>query len=264
MLGALTLELLFALMNFYGVSGALRSTVQGAIILLAVAVSATRTVFEIKGKHSATSDSGNGRRRSARPRRLRHRRAGRQPVGQRLGRAGRAPASSRSSSYRPTTTPSSRCSRPPRPGPADKPWEQVLNPTMVDTAKFKKAGPYKICFSNAALNNPWRQVGFKTMQAEVEAQASRIKRVRARRRRGQGPEADRGHQRPARQGLRRADRLAEHHRHAHPGRRGGLQGGAAGHRLRPWGQHEVPGDVHQPHRRVRRSATSAPSSSARR
>ena len=46
---------------------------------------------------------------------------------------------------------------------------------MVDTAKFKKAGPYKICFSNAALNNPWRQVGFKTMQAEVEAQKSRIK-----------------------------------------------------------------------------------------
>ncbi|MET8266688.1 ABC transporter permease [Micromonospora arida] len=43
MLGALTLELLFALMNFYGVSGALRSTVQGAIILLAVAVSATRS-----------------------------------------------------------------------------------------------------------------------------------------------------------------------------------------------------------------------------
>ncbi|WP_341716285.1 ABC transporter substrate-binding protein [Micromonospora sp. FIMYZ51] len=60
-------------------------------------------------------------------------------------------------------------------GPADKPWEQVLNPTPVDTTKFKKAGPHKICFSNAALNNPWRQVGFKTMQAEVEAQGSRIK-----------------------------------------------------------------------------------------
>ncbi|MEO3746443.1 ABC transporter permease [Plantactinospora sp. B5E13] len=43
MLGALTLELLFALMNFYGVSGALRSTVQGAIILCAVAVSALRS-----------------------------------------------------------------------------------------------------------------------------------------------------------------------------------------------------------------------------
>jgi ribose transport system permease protein len=43
MLGALTLETLFALMNFYGVSGALRPTVQGAIILAAVAVSSMRT-----------------------------------------------------------------------------------------------------------------------------------------------------------------------------------------------------------------------------
>ncbi|MBX7267640.1 substrate-binding domain-containing protein [Micromonospora sp. Llam7] len=60
-------------------------------------------------------------------------------------------------------------------GPADRPWEQVLEPAMVDTATFRKAGPYKICFSNAALNNPWRQVGFKTMQAEVEAQQSKIK-----------------------------------------------------------------------------------------
>jgi ribose transport system permease protein len=43
MLGALTLETLFALMNFYGVSGALKPTVQGAIILLAVAVSSMRS-----------------------------------------------------------------------------------------------------------------------------------------------------------------------------------------------------------------------------
>lgn len=43
MLGALTLETLFALMNFTGVSGALRSTVQGVIILLAVAVSSLRS-----------------------------------------------------------------------------------------------------------------------------------------------------------------------------------------------------------------------------
>jgi ribose transport system substrate-binding protein len=60
-------------------------------------------------------------------------------------------------------------------GPAGKPWEQVLNPTMVETAKFKKPGPYRICFSNAGLNNPWRQVGFKTMQAEVDALGSQIK-----------------------------------------------------------------------------------------
>jgi ribose transport system permease protein len=43
MLGALTLELLFALMNFSGVSGTVRPAVQGAIILLAVAVSAARS-----------------------------------------------------------------------------------------------------------------------------------------------------------------------------------------------------------------------------
>ncbi|MCA2215482.1 substrate-binding domain-containing protein [Jidongwangia harbinensis] len=60
-------------------------------------------------------------------------------------------------------------------GPSDKPWEQVLNPAMVETAKFKKPGPYKICFSNAGLNNPWRQVGFKTMQAEVETHGSHIR-----------------------------------------------------------------------------------------
>jgi ribose transport system substrate-binding protein len=59
-------------------------------------------------------------------------------------------------------------------GPAGKPWEQMLNPSMVETTRFKKPGPHKICFSNAGLNNPWRQVGFKTMQAEVETQGRRI------------------------------------------------------------------------------------------
>ncbi|WP_432871850.1 substrate-binding domain-containing protein [Microbispora rosea] len=52
-------------------------------------------------------------------------------------------------------------------GPADKPWEQAIAPQMVSTAKYKKDGPYNLCFSNAAVNNPWRQVGWKTMQAEV-------------------------------------------------------------------------------------------------
>ncbi|MEU8075242.1 substrate-binding domain-containing protein [Catellatospora citrea] len=53
-------------------------------------------------------------------------------------------------------------------GPADKPWEQALDPKTVDTAKYKKAGPYHLCFSNAGVGNPWRQVGFKNMQAEVK------------------------------------------------------------------------------------------------
>lgn len=53
-------------------------------------------------------------------------------------------------------------------GAADKPWEQALDPKTVDTAKYKKAGPYHLCFSNAGVGNPWRQVGIKNMQAEVK------------------------------------------------------------------------------------------------
>ncbi|GLW07141.1 hypothetical protein Misp01_22710 [Microtetraspora sp. NBRC 13810] len=52
-------------------------------------------------------------------------------------------------------------------GPADRPWEQAIAPEPVDTAEHRKDGPYRLCFSNAAVNNPWRQVGWKTMQAEV-------------------------------------------------------------------------------------------------
>ncbi|HTE62458.1 MAG TPA: substrate-binding domain-containing protein [Solirubrobacteraceae bacterium] len=55
-------------------------------------------------------------------------------------------------------------------GPADKPWEQMLEPEMVDTSEFKakKASGWNLCFSNAAVDNPWRQVGWKTMQQEVK------------------------------------------------------------------------------------------------
>ncbi|MEV6816591.1 substrate-binding domain-containing protein, partial [Micromonospora sp. NPDC051296] len=54
-------------------------------------------------------------------------------------------------------------------GPDGKPWEQMLAPELVDTAKFAKpGGNYTLCFSNAAVNNPWRQVGYKTMQEEVK------------------------------------------------------------------------------------------------
>ncbi|HVK22295.1 MAG TPA: ABC transporter substrate-binding protein [Actinokineospora sp.] len=54
-------------------------------------------------------------------------------------------------------------------GPDGKPWEQMLAPELVDTAKFAKpGGNYNLCFSNAAVNNPWRQVGWKTMQEEMK------------------------------------------------------------------------------------------------
>jgi len=59
-------------------------------------------------------------------------------------------------------------------GPAGKPWEQHLGGGTVNTAKYKKAGPYKLCFSNAGVGNPWRVVGWTTMQAEVDVQKADI------------------------------------------------------------------------------------------
>ncbi|MEV0807248.1 substrate-binding domain-containing protein [Micromonospora sp. NPDC050200] len=54
-------------------------------------------------------------------------------------------------------------------GPDGRPWEQMLQPELVDTAKFAKpGGNYNLCFSNASVDNPWRQVGYKTMQQEVK------------------------------------------------------------------------------------------------
>ncbi|MGW4043120.1 substrate-binding domain-containing protein [Streptomyces sp. NPDC004721] len=55
-------------------------------------------------------------------------------------------------------------------GPADKPWEQMLEPEMTDTTQYKKkgSGGIHLCFSNAGVFNPWRQVGLKNMKAEVE------------------------------------------------------------------------------------------------
>lgn len=55
-------------------------------------------------------------------------------------------------------------------GPADSIWLQAIDPVMVDTAKYKKDGPYKVCFSNAGVNNPWRVVGYNDMVHEVDIQ----------------------------------------------------------------------------------------------
>ncbi|NUT51137.1 MAG: substrate-binding domain-containing protein [Saccharothrix sp.] len=50
-----------------------------------------------------------------------------------------------------------------------RPWEQMLDPTMVDTTRYAKpGGGHHLCFSNASVDNPWRQVGFKTMREEVK------------------------------------------------------------------------------------------------
>lgn len=53
-------------------------------------------------------------------------------------------------------------------GPADQPWLQAIDPQWVDTTKFKKAGPWKFCFSNADFTNPWRLTGYADARAEVK------------------------------------------------------------------------------------------------
>lgn len=53
-------------------------------------------------------------------------------------------------------------------GPEGEPWNQYLEPNFVDTSQYAKEGPYTFCFSNAGVNNPWRVVGYNTMEAEVE------------------------------------------------------------------------------------------------
>jgi len=53
-------------------------------------------------------------------------------------------------------------------GPEDQPWIQAIEPEYVDTSQYATPSPWKICFSNAGVNNPWRVTGWTTMQAEVE------------------------------------------------------------------------------------------------
>jgi ribose transport system substrate-binding protein len=53
-------------------------------------------------------------------------------------------------------------------GPADQPWLQALDPELVETTEYATEGPWTVCFSNAGLFNPWRVVGFTTMEATVE------------------------------------------------------------------------------------------------
>src|ERR1700760_1537831 len=42
-------------------------------------------------------------------------------------------------------------------GPEGKPWEQNLGGKEVDTSKYKKPGPYRLCFSNAGVQSVARR-----------------------------------------------------------------------------------------------------------
>src|SRR5690242_5235905 len=53
-------------------------------------------------------------------------------------------------------------------GDPNTPWLQMIQPSMVDTGKYARHGKWHLCFSNAALDNPWRVTGLTTMKAEVK------------------------------------------------------------------------------------------------
>lgn len=59
-------------------------------------------------------------------------------------------------------------------GPEGQPWLQHFGDEMVDTGRYAQDGPATVCFSNAGVNNPWRVVGWTTMQAEVDRQGDEI------------------------------------------------------------------------------------------
>ena len=53
-------------------------------------------------------------------------------------------------------------------GPEGQPWLQAIDPLETSTDQYATEAPWTVCFSNAGVNNPWRVVGWTTMQAEVE------------------------------------------------------------------------------------------------
>jgi ribose transport system substrate-binding protein len=54
-------------------------------------------------------------------------------------------------------------------GDPSTPWLQMIEPSLVDTAKYARpGGKWHLCFSNAGLSNPWRVTGMTTMKAEVK------------------------------------------------------------------------------------------------
>jgi len=53
-------------------------------------------------------------------------------------------------------------------GPADQPYLQHINATMVDTSEYKSEGAKKVCFANASISNPWRQTGWITINQQLK------------------------------------------------------------------------------------------------
>ncbi|WP_148572505.1 substrate-binding domain-containing protein [Nocardioides caldifontis] len=53
-------------------------------------------------------------------------------------------------------------------GDPEQPWLQYIDGEMTDTSSFAAKGAKKVCFSNASIDNPWRQTGWITMNEQLK------------------------------------------------------------------------------------------------
>ncbi len=53
-------------------------------------------------------------------------------------------------------------------GDPEQPYLQYIDGEMTDTSEYATDEPQKVCFSNASINNPWRQTGWITMNQQLQ------------------------------------------------------------------------------------------------
>jgi ribose transport system substrate-binding protein len=53
-------------------------------------------------------------------------------------------------------------------GDPEQPYLQYIDGEMTDTSEYAAQGAKKVCFSNASIDNPWRQTGWITMNEQLK------------------------------------------------------------------------------------------------
>lgn len=53
-------------------------------------------------------------------------------------------------------------------GDPEQPYLQYIDGEMADTSEYAVDSAQKVCFSNASINNPWRQTGWITMNQQLK------------------------------------------------------------------------------------------------
>ena len=205
--GAFALEMLFTLLTVLGVASTWRDTVQGVIIIVAVAAAARAWQVGRRPRRDRPDAASRSpapdppRPRDPRTRSHHHARPGhehrRQVMRRPFLKAALASAaalavltacSTDDSLDNPDAEASDKESRSSEEwfvqadfdeqdqqrsatfeGDPETPWLQYIDGEMTDTAEFNRSKPQKVCFANASISNPWRQTGWITMNQQLKA-----------------------------------------------------------------------------------------------